>query len=292
MQTITMGSVYKKIIAACLIVQALFSGCEKDLDLDIPVTPTKLVVEGWIENGRIAEIILSHSAPYFSAIDSTTLPSFAESHAKVTLSSDTESEILTLSPNTAYFPPLVYRSVEIKGTAGKVYAIEVILEGDTITASTTIQQPVLLDSVWFARDPGAGENGRLWIRLTDDGRSENYYRILYKRKGKDSTYVATGISTFNDGLFNGTTVEMGFERGLTNMMAVEEDHYFTAGDTISVKFCTIDEDQFAFWNVYQNEVMTSANPLATSNNQLASNVRGGLGIWSGYGATYYLVYAK
>ena len=292
MKKTTMGSINKIITVTCILVQAFFSGCEKELDLDLPVTPSKLVVEGWIENGRIAEIILSHSAPYFSAIDSNSLPSFAESHAKITLRSGTDAEILTLSPNQAYFPPLVYRSEEMKGEAGNVYSIEVVLEGDTITASTTIPQPVLLDSVWFARDPGKGENGRLWIRLTDEGSTVDYYRLLYKRKGKDSTYVATNISTFSDGLFNGTAIEMGFKRGITNMISLEEEYFFTVGDTVSVKFCTIDNEQFEFWNVYQNKVIASANPLATSNNQLISNVSGGLGIWSGYGATYYLVYAK
>src|SRR5512139_2057454 len=99
----TMRTIYKLMTNTCCLVAALLSGCEKDLELDLPVTPSKLVVEGWIENGRIAEILLSHSAPYFSSIDSNTLPSMAESHAKVTLRSGNEMEILTLSPNTAYF---------------------------------------------------------------------------------------------------------------------------------------------------------------------------------------------
>jgi hypothetical protein len=282
----------KLIFLGIIIMQTCISGCEKELDLNLPVTPSKLVVEGWIENGKNAEIILSHSAPYFSAIDSNSLLDFAETHAKVTLFSGATDEILTLKPNQAYFPPFIYRSIEMAGEAGKSYSIEVVLSGDTVTAVTTIPEPVNLDSVWFAPDPGMDSKGRIWIRLTDNGALENFYRILYKRKGKDIQYISANLSTFSDVLYNGRTVEMGFLRGFSSMIAVEKEYYFEAGDTVSVKFCTIDKVQFAFWNGYQNAVLASANPLASSNYQLKSNIKGGLGIWTGYGATYYLIYAK
>jgi hypothetical protein len=178
------------------------------------------------------------------------------------------------------------------GQTGKTYSIEVVLSGDTITATTTIPEPVDLDSVWLAPEPGMDDKYRLWVRLSDNPAEENYYRLLYQRKGKDGQYVSTNISTFSDKLYNGETVEMGFLRGFSSMIALEDENYFEAGDTVSVKFCTIDVTQFNFWNVYQNEVLAASNPLATSNNQLNSNIVGGLGIWTGYGTTYYLATAK
>jgi len=279
------------LLGLVFILQFLWS-CEKELDLNLPVEPSKLVVEGWIENGKTAEVLLSHTAPYFSAIDSNSLQDFAETHAKVTLVYNTDNEILTLKPNQAYFPPFVYQSVDMKGETGGIYSLEVVLAGDTVTATTTIPEPVSLDSVWFAPDSGLDSQGRIWIRFTDDGQKENYYRVLYKRKGKDSQYVSTSISTFSDVLFNGETVELGFLRGISSMIALEDVNYFESGDTVSLKFCAVDKVQFEFWKVYQNEVLSSANPLSTSNNQLRSNISGGLGIWSGYGASYYLIYAR
>jgi hypothetical protein len=177
------------------------------------------------------------------------------------------------------------------GEIGKTYTIEVILGGDTVTATTIIPEPVDLDSVWYAPDPGMVDKGRIWVRLSDNVAEENFYRILYKRKGKDKRYVPPSISTFSDVLFNGKTVEMGFQPGFSGLPSGEED-YFIAGDTVSIKFCTIDKVQFDFWNIYQNEVLAAANPLSTSNNTLKSNINGGLGIWTGYGASYYLVYVK
>jgi len=284
--------IIKIAVLGSLIAQFLITGCQKELDLSLPATASSLVVEGWIENGKNAEIILSHTAPYFSSIDSNSLLDFAETHAKVTLFSDAEEEILTLKPNQAYFPPLVYRSVEMMGESQMTYFLEVILSGDTVTATTTIPEPVSLDSVWFERDPGMDVKGRIWVRLTDDVNEVNYYRILYKRKGRDSTYISTNLSAFSDVLFNGETAEMGFLRGFSSMIAVEKENYFDAGDTVSVKFCTIDQEQFEFWNVYQNLVLAATNPLSTSNYHMKSNIKGGLGIWTGYGATYYLIYAR
>ncbi|HLO58786.1 MAG TPA: DUF4249 domain-containing protein [Bacteroidales bacterium] len=279
-------------------VLSLVLSCEKELDLSFPVTPSQMVIEGWIENGMPAQVILSHSAPYFSAIDSNNIIDFSETHAKVTLYSGSDHEILTLKPNQSYFPPYLYKSSRIKGTYNQSYTLEIIKfdtitrQYDTITASTTIPEPVELDSVWFETDPGMETKGRIWIRLSDDGSKANYYRLLYKRKGKDSRYVATNISTFNDVMINGKTAEMGFLRGYSSLADVEKENYFEKGDTVSIKFCTIDKEQFDFWNVYQSKVIASANPLATSNNLLKSNIKGGLGMWTGYGATYYLVIVK
>jgi hypothetical protein len=282
----------KLILPALSLLIFFTSGCEKELELRLPEVPSELVVEGWIENGKSAEVILSHTAPYFTAVDSNSLRTFAETHAKVTLISGPEEEILTLKPNQGYFPPLIYGSVEMTGESGKTYSLEIVLNQDTITAATTVPKPVSLDSVWFARDRGMENKGRIWIRLTDNGAEENYYRILCKRKSKDNRYVATNLSAFSDVLYNGRTVEMGFLRGYSSMIDVEEDNYFEAGDTVSVKFCTIDKAMFDFWNIYQNKVLASANPLSASNYQLKSNVKGGLGIFTGYGSTYYLVIAR
>jgi hypothetical protein len=287
-----MNRITGKIWFLLMVFMLLTEACEKELNLNIPVEQSRLVVDGWIENGKAAEIILSMTAPYFSAIDSSNIRDFAVTHAKVTLTCGDRHEVLTLMPNVAYFPPYVYKSGSIKGEAGKTYSIEISLNGDTISASTNIPEPVGADSVWFESDPGKQDKGRIWVRVTDRADEVNFYRILYKRKGKDSRYLPGNFSTFSDVLFNGRTVEMGFLRGYSSLLTTDGENYFVAGDTVSVKFCSIEREAFDFWNGYQNEVLAAANPLATSNVQLKSNVHGGLGVWTGYGATYYLVIAR
>lgn len=266
--------------------------CEKELPLDIPVEPGKLVVEGWIENGNNPEVILSMSAPYFSEIDSSSVLEFAVSRAKVSVFSEAGNEVLTLRPNVHYFPPLVYKGQETWGEPGKTYSLEIIYQGDTITSETEIPDPVELDSVWFQLDPGKDSTGQVWIRLHDNPDMDNYYRILFQRSGKDDRYIPPFTSTFNDKFFNGNTIELGFLRGFSSMLEVEQDKNFSIGDTINVKFCAIDREQFDFWNAYQLEVISAVNPFSASNYRIKSNINGGLGIWGGYAATYYTVIAR
>lgn len=282
----------KRILPVITLLLLQLFACEKEIDLNLPSGEQKIVVEGWIENGKSAEVILSLTAPYFSSIDSSNLFDYAVTHAKVTLFAQDQSEILTLKRNQDYFPPYVYRSIDIHGEPGKSYTLEVILNRDTLTATTTIPEPIPLDSVWFSADPGMDGKGRIWARITDRADQENYYRVLYRRKGKDSRYLPGSLSTFSDVLFNGRVAEMAFTRGYTSLLSNSDDKYFYAGDTVSIKFCSIDREQFEFWNGYQNEVISSANPLSSGSFILHSNVNGGLGIWTGYGATYYLITGK
>ena len=39
-----------------------FTACEKELELNIPHHESKIVVEGWIEQGKGAQVLLSMSA--------------------------------------------------------------------------------------------------------------------------------------------------------------------------------------------------------------------------------------
>ncbi|MFO7656751.1 MAG: DUF4249 domain-containing protein [Bacteroidales bacterium] len=269
-----------------------FLACEKELTLDIPYEPPKLVVEGWIELGKYPEVILSLSAPYFVEIDSQSIFDYAVSRAKVSVIAEPVSEILTLRPNKNYFPPLVYRGMEFTGETNRVYSLEIIYNSDTITAATMIPEPVDLDSVWFKPQQENDSSGQVWIRIHDDPERENFYRILFKCRGKDDRYIPPFTSVFNDKFFDGNTIELGFLKGFSNMLDVEQDNNFYLGDTIDVKFCSIDKEQYDFWNAYQIEVISAINPFSASNFRIESNILGGIGIWGGYSAGYYTVIAE
>ena len=59
--------------------------CEKDVDIDLPQSDSKTVVEGWIEHDRYPHVILTRSAPYFASIDSGVLRDYVVTTAKVTI---------------------------------------------------------------------------------------------------------------------------------------------------------------------------------------------------------------
>jgi hypothetical protein len=106
---------------------------------------------------------------------------------------------------------------------------------------------------------------------------------------KNSPYFSKIDSMcLDDILFSGEKFGFSLSRGPETFLTSSGNRYFEVGDTVSIKFCTIDKAHFDFWNSFQDETFNSANPFASATQQIQSNIQGnGLGIWGGYGATYY-----
>ena len=63
-----------------------------------------------------------------------------------------------------------------------------------------------------------------------------------------------------------------------------EAGYYKEGDTIAVKFCSIDKDVFTYYRTYYTAIGNTGSPFATPTN-IKTNVVGGLGVWAGYGVS-------
>ena len=267
------------------------SGCVEP-NFEVENYESEIVVDGWIEQGKFCQVLLTLSAPYFSVIDSISLRNYALTKAKVTLSDGEKSEILTLKPNSDYFPPYLYISTEMKGEVGKTYKLTVEYIGVTAYATTTIPNLVKLDSVWFALDTDKDSLGFIWVKFTDNVVTKDYYRTLTKIEHVDTRYIPNYISNFNDEYFNGQKIEVSLYKGNKSSIDKKDEFWYSLGDTISLKFCTIDKPSYDFWFSFQNEIMSTGNPFASTNARVKSNVTNGLGVWCGYGSTYYQIIAK
>ena len=51
----------------------------------------------------------------------------------------------------------------------------------------------------------------------------------------------------------------------------------------------MNKESFDFWNSWQNEIINGQNPIFPSNTSLKTNIKGGLGIWAGYGSDVVIV---
>ena len=60
---------------------------------------------------------------------------------------------------------------------------------------------------------------------------------------------------------------------------------YTLGDTVTLKWTTIDEGNFNFWNTLEFNAINQG-PFAAYT-RIESNVTGGLGVWGGYSSHYY-----
>ncbi len=271
----------------------IIAGCSRELDINIPEPESKIVIEGWIEQGKPAKVLLTQSVPFFSDLDSASLMEVPITHARVSVIAETEYEILTLIPNVSFFPPYVYNSTEIKGSVKERYRLEVEYQGEKLVASTTIPEPAYLDSIWFTPETGFDSLGRIWIQFTDNPLTLDYYRILTQTLGKDKRYIPTkDISTFSDRYFSGETIKLGLLRGIGSILDIGEEQLYRLGDTVNIKFCTLDKEHYEFWNSVQAMIITSSNPYAASFQTVQSNITGGFGIWGGYGSSYYTFVIK
>jgi hypothetical protein len=266
--------------------------CEPDIDNNLPVPEKKVIVDGWIEQNNFAYVILTYNSPYFSNLDSASFRALVATRAKVTISDGQNYEILTLMKDTNYFPPYIYRGTELKGEIGKTYFLSVVDDKDTLYASTTIERPVNIDSIWFESNTPGDSMGVIKGIFSDNANEKNYYRTFTEIKNSNKLYIPTLVSNYDDKYFNGQKFTFTLERGPESYLKPLENIYFKKGDTIFVKISSVDEHSFRFWSSYQTEVLNSGNPFAASHNTIESNITGGLGIWCGYGSDYYLVIAK
>lgn len=263
----------------------LFS-CERSIDMDFPEASSQIIVDGWIEQNTGPRVIVTRSLPYFSAVDSASFRELVISKAKVSVSVDSITEVLTLHHDPGYFPPWIYQGFRIKGEVGKTYHLEVELGNKILTASTSIPSPPSIDSLGTINHPVKDTLKQVMIHFTDDPSTDNYYRLFSQIRGFDDYYKPAYGSVFSDHSFNGSAVSFPLFKGYTANQG-REDLYFSSGDTVYVKFCTINAAAFQFWKNYQSEQMNSINPFASSSSEIEGNVQGeGKGIWTGYGVDY------
>jgi hypothetical protein len=269
------------------------ASCNDDLNLNLPEPDDKIVIDGWIDYGQFSKVLLTQNSAYFSAIDSLSIRSLVLTRAKVTVSDGEKSEILILRRNDNYFPPYIFEGNEIIGDTGKVYTITAEYGGKMAWASTTIPAKVSLDTCFFKLEANSDSLGSIYVEFTDPPEIKNYYRVLTKRNTKDRRYYSLSIMGINDIFFSGRKFGFSISRGPESFLASGGNKYFERGDTVSIKFCTIDKANFDFWNSFQDEVMNASNPFASSLSGIKSNVQGaGLGIWGGYGVSFHTLIIK
>ncbi len=285
--------VVKKILQYIILGLILFCifACS-DLEIDLPMPDDKIVVDGWIENNSKAKVFLTRNTSYFSSIDSSVWRDIVLSRGKVTLDDGENSEVLILRKDSRYFPPYYYAGNEIFGEAGKTYTLTAEYGGKSVISHTSIPQPVPIDTAYFELIEGEDSLGLVILQFTDPPEEKNYYRIFVKRLGIDDKFISTFVMAIDDQNFPGHTIKFNLLRAPDSYISNTDDNYFKPGETIVVKLSSIDKASYDFWSSYQDEIINSVNPFASSLSEIHTNILGdGLGIWCGYGSSVDTVYA-
>ena len=209
---------------------------------------------------------------------------------------------------------------------GETYHLIVRWNNQEITSTTTIPYSTPLDSIWIKETENTNDGEfRCDIRALYNDPDTIGNNILIRSKREEhwimdtlsGTYPYNNIIQDNDPslllvdcgpdiLINGESFETyfprpsgqgGFPTGTYNTSRYKKykdtttsgkDSVYIPNDIVLLKFCQVDESSMRFWRGVVRNVTSGGNPFAEPMN-LTSNINGGLGIWTGYGTTYYKI---
>jgi len=269
-----------------------FTSCGREEFTDIPID-SKIVVEGWIEQGDVAKVILMHSVPLTAVVDSTNFQKYVIRSATVTVSDGMNEDTLRLRTSSAYLPPYIYEGEKIRGAEGKKYTLTVKYLDTILNAETTIPSSVSIRDIQYKKEHPTDTVGKISIWFSDPVDQHNYYQIATRVEGADDIFIPALYGNLNDENFTSSDVEFKITRGITIFPETNFEPHFTDGDHIYVKLRTMTKEGFDFWNSWQNEIINAQNPIFPANKSLKSNIKGGgLGVWCGYGQDSRLIVAK
>lgn len=287
----------KRFLNISLLILIFAAGCEKEITLDLPEPEDKIVVEGAIEQGQYPYVVITRNTGYFEPVDSAAIMDLVVTDAVITVSDGNITDTLQPVIDLFHLPFLKYQGSKIIGESGKTYSLMIQAEGEIYTAQTTIPNPVQLDSIKPKFEETAANGDSLyilWFYFKDPDSLGNYYRIFSKTIGKDFIFVRPFGSVADDKIINGKPVEFSIYRGRDPLRDSEYDDEgldengiprwaYLKGESVIMKFTTIDYIHYDFWYSIEQQMMTDANPFA-SPVSARTNISGdALGIWGGYG---------
>ena len=265
----------KKILCYMMFLAAL-AACSKQEEAG----EARLVVEGWIENGDHPVVMVSESIGIATdrEMASTEMLDHIAKWAKVSVSDGEKTEILTGLIDNRYFPPFIYTTSKITGEVGKSYTLTVEYKDYKVVATTTIPDPVPIDTVYVQ---SVTENtASVRVGFTDPPQPGQYYKVFTKTENIDSHYHPSAMTNLSDESLNGYSEV--FLYSTQRLMDYVDFPNIHLGDVLWIKLCTMDRKSFDYWNNF--EIMLASNAFSMYfESDLDSNLSGSQGYWAGYG---------
>jgi len=285
----------------------LLISCEEEFTPIVEASPPDIVVEGYIEGGDNATmpyVILTRSIPFFSEIDLNQVEGFFVRDAEITVKTENRTvileefclselteaqrgivgELFNIQSDSTGLDFCVYidPTFSLSGDEGTTYNLEVKVDDKLITASTLLPFKSELSNYAFFDLPGVSNDTlrELRVTLNDPANEANFYR--YFTSINDEGMLAPLQSVVNDLFFDGDQFELPLAKAESGDVDFDLDTYgyYTVGDTVDIKFCTIDEAHYDFWSTLEFN-RANQGPFS-SYTAISYNTTGAIGIWGGY----------
>ena len=265
------------VIIGCILL--LFTGCEKNFDIGLGYTEPQLVVEAYI-NTEIPEynyVILSKS----QTIENSDISSIPVKNALVKISEgslmqnntimwDRNSTVIlkgTTLPNVPegisdgiYTDPNLQTdpSQALRGISGKYYLLEIEVDGESYTASTSLLYPIPihhLSTDYHYTDEDGSNKGRITVQFKDPDTTGNC-QLFYWRHSDNQKSFGWGSLGTSKRIINSDENNNGSYMQLTN------SYGFVKGDSITYYMANVPRNVYNFWDSY-NKARNSNGPLST-----------------------------
>jgi hypothetical protein len=286
--------------------------------IDIPGYEEAVVFDGRIETGLPPFLLISKTNDIYAPTDLNSILQSFQSGAFVQMVVDGDTVLLdeicsdnlppgAEEPFAAFFGvdvadlPLIHICLyttlnsNFFGEVGKSYRLNILFEGESYTASTSIVPPVFLDSVYWKEDPNTPNNGFCWARLSDPPGIFNGYfwesrRIHLNAEGEptDPQFVPTFSPVTDDTFFDGLSFEFGYENP-HNFVPETPSHergFYQLGDTAVIRFSSLDQNAYNFLEKKYIQLQSGGSPFASPINIPSQFNNGALGSWIGYSTTF------
>lgn len=261
-------------------------GCS---EVNLPHSAPQVVMEGWVEDGSSPVVIVTTTVPvsedYREIAD---LREYVVRWATVSVTDGEKETFLSGRIDRNHFPSYVYSKDTYRIRAGKTYSVNVEYGGRTLTSSVTVPRRKPLEYIRVESIGGKEDAYRLVAGLKDDPSTTDRYKFFVRREKKDSSFLSSFLGYVDDQALSESVEEIAVYRGM-GIIADSFDQYFSSDDVVYVKFCTLDDQSWQYWSDFEELTSLSRNPFFPVSSKIRSNVKGGLGYLSGYGASYYKV---
>ncbi len=301
-----------KNVLGIIILLLFLNGCETPFVPDTKESEQQYVVEGFVEAGEGAfptYVIITKSIPFIGEVGPDAFSNLFVHEAVVTVH-DGDKEVvlqelcldnlpkeirdqlaatLGFDPDSTSVNFCAYVDIvnQVTQEEGRTYSLNIDVDGTHLSAVTTIPTSVPLFNLTWEDPPGDPNDTLATLKVTidDPGDEENFYRYFTASDG--DPLVSPLASVVNDALYNGLEFEFPLNKAIPRNTDIDINTFglWTRGDTITLKWCTIDEAHYEFWHTFDFN-NNNQGPFS-SYTRVDSNVEGALGVWGGYAVNIY-----
>ncbi|MES2275782.1 MAG: DUF4249 domain-containing protein [Bacteroidota bacterium] len=238
----------------------LLNSCQRVIDVDISHGATLLVIEGNITNVTGTQTVSITKTVAYS--DANVYPPVTG--AAVTMTST--SGLVTFKETQ----PGQYTINNFKGRTAQVYQLNVVSDGKTYSAVSTLPTQVNLDSIGISGiSVGKKTVKTVSVYYHDPPAIANqYYFVLYVNGQQ-----VKRVFTINDSLSDGRIV---------NSTLYQDDITLTTGDKVEVEMQCIDKNVYSYWYSLSQQGGNGPTNSATPSNPISNFSNGALGYFSAH----------